>query len=85
MNPYCRLVDEARLIYAEKRDHIAGIRVNAAKGDRLAKGHEPMLGHYERRLATIAEIGTALASLAEAHDRDADALASVVLPREAAR
>jgi hypothetical protein len=75
---YASIVDEARLIWSEKRDWIAAYHTSAARGDRLALGHMAMDGINKHRLGTLAEIGKVLAAVAEAHQRDPAALAAVI-------
>jgi hypothetical protein len=78
---YAQVRDVLRLLWLQKRDHIAAYRAEAEKGakaDRVALSHMAMDVIHVQQLEALAFAGRLAAAVIEAHERDPDALAAVI-------
>ena len=78
MTDYAALVDQARLIYMERKDQIDALPAAAEKGNAIAKAKMATIDHLKHRLATIGQIGRVLAAVAKADKADPDAVRALI-------
>jgi hypothetical protein len=78
---YTQVRDVLRLLWLQKRDHIAAYRAEAGKGakaDRVALSHMAMDVSHVQQLEALGSAGRLATAVLEAHERDPDALAAVI-------